>query len=432
MLLKWWSTLLGATNIYQQQSIISTYQQEQNTLSTYNNNNIVIKINYNNNKDDNNNLLKIINKNNMDIWDYQTNTITVMTNKNQLNELSSSYNIEELLSNKELKNAIKIPDIKQKTNLSIINEDIYFFKDYQPLSIITSWMELLSSLYSNHTFLINIGKSYENRNIKGFKIGNDENKKTIIIMGGTHSREWISISTINYIAYNLITLYEKDEEINKMINNFNFIIIPTINPDGYLYTWENDRLWRKNRQSTHIDYCTGIDLDKSFPFQWKLSNNDPCSESFSGLLPNQGYESNQLINFIQNLQKNTTIVGIIDLHAYSQQILYPFGYNCHDIPPSLENLEELAIGLSKSIRLQSNHIYISKQACKGNIIDNLGGSSLDWFYHDANIKYSYQIKLRDRGAYGFLLPKEHIIPTGKEIFNSILYFGKYLNGDFEF
>jgi extracellular matrix protein 14 len=44
-------------------------------------------------------------------------------------------------------------------------------------------------------------------------------------------------------------------------------------------------------------------------------------------------------------------------------------------------------------------------------------------------RYSYQIKLRDTGSYGFLLPKENIIPTGEEMLNALKYFGDFLLGN---
>ena len=43
--------------------------------------------------------------------------------------------------------------------------------------------------------------------------------------------------------------------------------------------------------------------------------------------------------------------------------------------------------------------------------------------------YSYQIKLRDTGSYGFLLPRDNIVPTGEEMFDAMKYFGDYLLGN---
>lgn len=43
--------------------------------------------------------------------------------------------------------------------------------------------------------------------------------------------------------------------------------------------------------------------------------------------------------------------------------------------------------------------------------------------------YSYQVKLRDTGSYGFLLPAENIVPTGEEMFAAMKYLSDYLLGN---
>jgi extracellular matrix protein 14 len=43
--------------------------------------------------------------------------------------------------------------------------------------------------------------------------------------------------------------------------------------------------------------------------------------------------------------------------------------------------------------------------------------------------FSYQVKLRDTGSYGFLLPAENIVPTGEEMYAAVRYFADYLLGN---
>jgi len=163
--------------------------------------------------------------------------------------------------------------------------------------------------------------------------------------------------------------------------------------------------------------------------------------------------------------------------------LYPYSYSCDDFPPDLENLEELAIGLSKAIRVRHGEHYQVSSACDGggwfrgtttppssssssstlssfstsfiphstsskprstakprthnynNIKKKVtvkaetggGGSALDYFYSEG-VPYSYQIKLRDTGSYGFLLPSVNIRPTGEESVSMVKYFGEFLLG----
>ncbi|KAI5272915.1 hypothetical protein E4T47_03988 [Aureobasidium subglaciale] len=340
--------------------------------------------------------------------------------------------------------------------LGVSSSDNIFFNDYQPLSVIQPWMRLMASLFTTHVRVISIGTTYEGRDIPAMRIGvhptnNDSpaRRKTILITAGLHAREWISTSTVNYIANSLITGYGKNHVITSLLEEFDWVIVPTINPDGYVYSWDHDRLWRKNRQQTSLRFCRGLDLDRSFSYKWDGANSrsNPCSESFSGSEPFEAVEAKQLSDWARNETDNNNVdfVGLLDLHSYSQQILYPFSYTCEESPPNLENLQEVAAGLSKVMRLSGGRYYQSAPACEGNVgyvatgdrqvfprFETGGGSFLDWFYHDLKVKYTYQVKLRDRGTYGFLLPRDHIVPTGKEVLDAVIYFGKFLGGQLNF
>lgn len=322
-----------------------------------------------------------------------------------------------------------------------------FFQDYQPLSAIEPWMRLKASLYSGHTSLVTIGKSYEGRDILGLRVGArqaeheraEHPRQTILIVGGLHAREWISTSTVTYLAQALITGYGPSPRISHLLEHFDFLLIPTLNPDGYEYTWTTDRLWRKTRQETNTRFCPGVDLDRSFDFKWQARDNT-CSESYPGDAPFEAVEAAALAQFAADevARGRTHFVGFLDLHAYSETILYPYSYTCDAEPPSLENLEELAAGLRRAIRDVHGREYALMPACEENVFataaaadrvavgEPAGGSALDYFYHTLNVHTAYQLKLRDRGSYGFLLPREHIVPTGKEILNAVLFMGDFL------
>lgn len=317
-----------------------------------------------------------------------------------------------------------------------------FFKEYRPLELINSWLELLTDTYPDVITLETIGKTYEGRplNVVHLSIPDDDiehhDRKTIVLTTGTHAREWISVSTLLYTIYKMLEYYENNPDNRRILTKLDFLFIPVMNPDGYVYTWEHDRLWRKNRQAVSEDpnpkNCLGIDIDHSYNFHWTHSSDDACGEEYSGEYAFEAYESKIWDDYLNATNKDHKIWGYLDLHSYSEEILMPYAYSCEQNPRDEENLIELAYGISKAIRTNSGKYYSVLPACldrDSDLLPDLGsGTALDYMYHN-KAYWAYQLKLRDSGNHGFLLPHKYIEPVGEETFAGIQYFCKFILND---
>ncbi|GMG33732.1 unnamed protein product [Ambrosiozyma monospora] len=208
--------------------------------------------------------------------------------------------------------------------------------------------------------------------------------------------------------------------------------MPVMNPDGYDYTWNNDRLWRKNRQETYNPRCFGIDIDHSFDYHFTKSEESSCSEDYAGEGAFESLESHAWDKYLNETRHDHPMYGYIDLHSYAQEVLYPYAYTCEQAPRDKENLLELAYGLSQSIRLNSGKNYGVLSACEdkgADLLPSMGaGSALDYMYHN-KAHWAFVMKLRDSGSHGFLLPPKYIAPVGKEIYASIKYFAGFVLSD---
>jgi murein tripeptide amidase MpaA len=100
--------------------------------------------------------------------------------------------------------------------------------------------------------------------------------------------------TVEYLVYQLIAGYGKDEEITAWIDSYDFYVIPVINPDGFIYTQTTERLWRKSRLpplpgANQSAPCWGIDLNRNWPNEWDTnpegSSPDPCTQTYRGQSP---------------------------------------------------------------------------------------------------------------------------------------------------
>jgi extracellular matrix protein 14 len=322
-------------------------------------------------------------------------------------------------------------NIQENQDLEVMAD--LFFRDYRPLNTIYSWLDFMKETFPDLVEIEWLGQTFEGRDMKALhlssKKGLNPDKKTIVLTAGVHAREWISTSTALFTIFKLLTEYGKSRKETEYLDKLDFLIVPVFNPDGYAYTWSQDRLWRKNRQETYIPRCFGIDIDHSFDYHWRSSEDYPCGEAYSGETQFEAIEAENLNTYINITKNDHVIYGFLDLHSYTQKILCPYAYSCDEQPRDIENLLELAYGISKSIRLKTGKHYEVLAACKDrgvDLIPGLGaGSALDYMYHN-RAHWAFQLKLRDTGSHGFLLPADFIAPVGREIYAAVKYFCEFI------
>ena len=57
-------------------------------------------------------------------------------------------------------------------------------------------------------------------------------KMSLTCCSTVHAREWVTTMTVEYLAYQLIAGYGKDSNVTSFVDNYDFYLIPVVNPDG--------------------------------------------------------------------------------------------------------------------------------------------------------------------------------------------------------
>lgn len=62
---------------------------------------------------------------------------------------------------------------------------------------------------------------------------------------GIHAREWITSASVSYTVNELC---ENRDAHSSWLDKVDLYVLPLANPDGYEYSHQSDRMWRKNRR----------------------------------------------------------------------------------------------------------------------------------------------------------------------------------------
>ncbi|XP_050053428.1 carboxypeptidase B-like [Aphis gossypii] len=213
------------------------------------------------------------------------------------------------------------------------------------------------------------------------------------------------------------------------MKNIHFVLMPIVNPDGYTYSYENERLWRKNRVETSNNNCIGVDLNRNWNYDWYSINSDKncCSENYQGTAPNSELEIKAIIQFI--MKNLTKIKGFITFHSYGQAIVFPWAYTKDRLKEDYDKHQNTATLMSLKIFETTSNTYSVGPA--STVLYEASGTSMDWMKGIANIKYVFTLELRDTGINGFNLPTSEIIPSGQEAFCAVSVLSNVIESDYQ-
>ncbi|XP_053625765.1 zinc carboxypeptidase A 1-like isoform X2 [Plodia interpunctella] len=143
----------------------------------------------------------------------------------------------------------------------------FSWKAYYDVDDIYSFLRNMSNDYPQWTNVVVGGQSYESREILGLRINTPTrtNKKIVFIESGIHAREWITPATTTFFINQLLT--SSDPAITALRDKFEWHIFPTINPDGYHYSFNTNRMWRKTR-SKSPNGCYGANPNRNWDYNW--------------------------------------------------------------------------------------------------------------------------------------------------------------------
>jgi hypothetical protein len=182
-----------------------------------------------------------------------------------------------------------------------------------------------------------LGTTYQGREIIGLKVtqgarrNRDGARPAVLYSSTQHAREWISTEVNRRLMHWFIDSWrDRDREIRRLLRHVELWFVIVANPDGYQYTFDVERLWRKNLRDNdgdgQITSADGVDPNRNFDEHWGYdeegSSSITSSETYRGPSPASEPETQAMQGLIDRIKPKFQS----NFHSYGYWILFPQGW----------------------------------------------------------------------------------------------------------
>ncbi len=196
-----------------------------------------------------------------------------------------------------------------------------------------------------------LGRTYGGREIVALKVTRDASRVVdgsrppVMYAATQHAREWISTEVDRRLLHYFVDNYGRDAHVTNLVDTRELWFLPVANPDGYQYTFDVERLWRKNLRDNdgdgQITGNDGVDPNRNFDEHWNYDIDGSSSELSSETYRGPAAASEPETKAYQGLLDQIKPKFLVNYHSYGQLLLYTFGWQVQT--PSADNPIYLAL-----------------------------------------------------------------------------------------
>ncbi len=185
--------------------------------------------------------------------------------------------------------------------------------------------------------LVVLGHTHQGREIIALKVTQgakgvpDGSRPAVLYSSTQHAREWISTKVNRRLLNSFIDGYNAKDKATKTLlqkNEFWFLLVA--NPDGYQYTFDHERLWRKNLRDNdgdnQVTRADGVDPNRNFPehfaYDEEGSSSVISSDTYRGPSAGSEPETQAMMALLDRADPEFQV----NYHSYGPYLLYAEGW----------------------------------------------------------------------------------------------------------
>lgn len=244
---------------------------------------------------------------------------------------------------------------------------------YRTVAQLDSVMNILATFFPDLCTRVEMpNRSVEGRPIYALRIraGTSTDRRGVLVVGGMHARELMNPDAIADLQLDLVEAYLNEtgitiggrswseSQIKIMMESLDIWLLPCANPDGREFVQKVDHLWRKNRRDNAGTTCDGVDVNRNLDIVWGVTTGNtscnPCAHTYLGPDRFSEPESRNIRDFCEAQR----IDVFLDVHSYSELVLYPWGHARTQTTDPSQQFMSLATGTCAPLSPAAHQEYM--------------------------------------------------------------------------